>query len=67
MAVQGKFGLGDSVECCDQKGKVIAVGLINYCSEDLSRIRGRKTGEIAGILGYKDDDEVMHRDNLVLM
>lgn len=67
LAVQGKFGLGDSVECCDQEGRVIAVGLINYGSEDLNRIRGRKSGEIAGILGYKDDDEVMHRDNLVLM
>lgn len=67
LDVHGTFGLGDSVECCDQEGKVIAVGLINYPSSDMKKIRGRKTGEIVGILGYKDNDEVMHRDNLVLL
>lgn len=66
LEVHGPFGLGDSVECCDQDGRVIAVGLINYGSAEVEQIRGRKTGEIAAILGYKDSDEVMHRDNLVL-
>ncbi len=67
LEVHGGFGLGDSVECCDQEGKVIAVGLINYTSEDVSRIKGQKTENIFDILGYKDSDEVMHRDNLVVL
>jgi len=66
LDVQGTFGAGDAVECSDQDGKIIAVGLINYSSSDVGKIKGRKTGEIAAIIGFKDDDEVMHRDNLVL-
>ncbi len=66
LHVHGVFGLGESVECCNEDGEVIAVGLINYSSTDVEKIRGHKTGEIATILGYKDHDEVMHRDNLVL-
>lgn len=67
LEVHGGFELGDAVECCDQKGRVIAVGLINYGAADVKRIRGRKTQEIAEILGFKDNDEVMHRDNLVVL
>lgn len=66
LEVHGSFGPGDAVECSDQEGRVIAVGLINYGSMDVAKIKGRKTAEIASVLGYKDDDEVMHRDNLVL-
>lgn len=66
LEVHGTFGLGDAVECTDQDGRVIAVGLINYSSGDVVKIKGRKTAEIAEIIGFKDDDEVMHRDNLVL-
>ncbi|SHO46925.1 glutamate 5-kinase [Desulfopila aestuarii] len=66
LEVHGTFGAGDAVECSDQTGCVIAVGLINYSSSDVGKIKGRKTGEIAAIIGFKDDDEVMHRDNLVL-
>jgi len=66
LHVQGTFSPGDAVNCVDCNGRVIAVGLINYSSGDVDRIKGRKTSEIAQILGFKDDDEVMHRDNLVL-
>lgn len=66
LAVAGDFGCGDAVTCADQAGRVIAVGLINYGSMEVARLKGCKTGEIAEILGYKDDDEIMHRDNLVL-
>lgn len=66
LAVEGLFGPGDAVECLDQNQRLIAVGLINYRSSDVEKIRGRKTTEIEGLLGFKDDDEVMHRDNLVL-
>lgn len=66
VSVEGRFGCGDAVECVDQQGNVIAVGLMNYPADEVARIAGRKTHEIAQILGYKDDDEIMHRDNLVL-
>jgi len=66
LEVHGTFGAGDAVECSDQDGRIIAVGLINYSSDDVSKIKGRKTQEIAAFIGFKDDDEVMHRDNLVL-
>ena len=45
----------------------MARGLTNYSASDLRLIGGRKTGEIKGILGRKDYDEAVHRDNLVLL
>jgi glutamate 5-kinase len=66
-AIRGSFPVGAPVQCLDLEGTVVAAGLSNYGSGDLERIRGRKTREIAGILGRKDHDEVIHRDNLVLM
>jgi glutamate 5-kinase len=65
--VRGKFGIGAPVHCLDGQGNAVAAGLTNYASVDIERIAGAKSGEIAGILGYKDSDEVIHRDNLVLL
>ena len=42
------------------------MGLVNYSSSDIEKIRGHKTSEIEGILGYKYHDEIIHRDNLVV-
>ncbi len=67
VAVQGSFGVGASVHCLDKDGTVIAAGLCNYTSADIERIKGKKTLEVEGILGFKDSDEVIHRDNLVVM
>ncbi|MFH7320303.1 glutamate 5-kinase [Desulfurivibrio sp. D14AmB] len=67
VEVRGAFGVGDPVHCLDQEGKVLAAGLVAYDSEALRSIRGAKTSAIADILGYKDADEVIHRDNLVLI
>lgn len=64
--IEGEFEAGDSVTCEDETGKVFAKGLTNYGSRDIVKIMGKKTGEIAGILGYKDYDEVIHRDNMVV-
>ena len=52
---------------CYEEGKEIGRGLVNYSSKDLRRIMGRKSSEIEEILGYKDFDEVINRDNMVLM
>ncbi|MBI5194515.1 MAG: glutamate 5-kinase [Nitrospirae bacterium] len=66
-AVAGEFEAGDAVSCEDEGGKVFAKGLTNYNSRELIRIIGKKTSEIPAILGYKDYDEVIHRDNLVIV
>lgn len=67
VEVKGKFVVGDAVRCVDRQGAGLAVGLVNYTAEEIKRIRGRKTTEIAATLGYCDSDEVIHRDNLVLL
>jgi len=66
-AVQGDFEAGDCVACADRAGKEFAKGLANYSSEAVARIKGLKTSEIQKTLGYKDYDEVIHRDNLVIL
>ena len=61
------FGVGAAVRIVGIDGKKIARGLVNYSSEDILRIKGRKSQEIQAILGRKDFDEVVHRDNLVML
>jgi glutamate 5-kinase len=63
---RGKFSLGDSVVLISESGKQIAVGMVNYPAYDIKKIMGIKTSEIEPRLGFKYDDEVIHRDNLVL-
>jgi len=65
--VVGDFKGGDKVSIVTLAGVEIARGLTNYPAEDLRRIKGLKTGAIHEILGHKDYDEVVHRDNLVLI
>ena len=66
LEVRGQFGMGAPVHCVDSEGGLIAAGLSNYAAADIIRILGKKTSEIAVILGHKDHDEIIHRDNLVL-
>jgi glutamate 5-kinase len=65
-AVRGEFRLGDSVVLLNQAGKELAVGMVNYDASEIRKIMGLKTSQIEETLGYKHDDEVIHRDNLVL-
>jgi glutamate 5-kinase len=67
VAVEGNFGRGDLVSCCDPRKKECARGLVNYDSHELSKIMQRKTSQIEQVLGYKYTDEVIHRDNLVVL
>jgi len=67
VAITGKFGVGDAVHCQNQHGDNVAVGLINYSSIDIQKIRGYHSREIESILGYCDSKEVIHRDNIVLL
>ena len=64
--VSGEFRRGEVVACVDQQGREIARGLINYGSEETRRIMGQPSHRIEGILGYIDEEELIHRDNLVL-
>ena len=66
-AVQGTFKRGDLVSCLDMKGNEIARGLINYGAEDAEKIAGKSSNEFETLLGYADEDELIHRDNLVLI
>ncbi len=65
--VRGNFEAGDAVEISDSKGIPVARALVNYNSLDLRRIKGRRSQEIESILGHKDYDVVVHRNNLVLL
>ena len=66
-SVKGNFETGDSVSITDEKGEEFARGLSNYTSEEIQKIKGLKSSEIKKALGYKDYDEVIHRDNLVVL
>ncbi|MDX1810682.1 MAG: glutamate 5-kinase [Gammaproteobacteria bacterium] len=63
----GHFKRGEAVACIDETGQQIAVGLINYSSEETRRIIGKPSSQISGILGYVDEPELIHRDNLVIL
>lgn len=65
--VQGDFPMGALVNIRDMQGELVARGLTEYAGADLRRIQGRRTNEIRPILGRKDYDEAVHRDNMVLM
>jgi glutamate 5-kinase len=66
-AVYGHFARGEVVACVDRGGREIARGLVNYDAQDAIRIKGRPSIEFESILGYVDDEEMIHRDNLVLL
>lgn len=65
-AVSGKFQRGDMIACVDERGTEIARGLANYSAEETARIKGQASDKIEAILGYIDEPELIHRDNMVL-
>jgi len=67
VSVSGDFEIGDAVYCADSEEKRIAKGIVNYSSSEIEKIKGRKTSEIEKVLGYRYSDEVIHRDNLVVL
>jgi glutamate 5-kinase len=66
-AVEGRFAAGDAVEICREDGTAIARGLIHYSHEEIERIKGLRSADIEKALGYKYCDEVIHRDDLVVI
>ncbi len=65
--IQGNFQRGEVVSCLNQAGEEIARGLVNYNSNESQQIKGRSSEKIESILGYIDEAELIHRDNLVLL
>ncbi len=65
--IRGSFGAGECVRCVDDSGREFARGLVNYSSQELQKIKGSHSGKIESILGYKAYDEIIHRDDLVLL
>ncbi|HEX7229847.1 MAG TPA: glutamate 5-kinase [Candidatus Binatia bacterium] len=65
--IRGTFGVGDCVRCVDLNGQEFARGLVNYSAQELNQIKGLHTSKIEKILGYKDYDEIIHRDDLVVL
>ena len=66
-AVEGEFSRGEVVACFDPSGAEVARGLVNYDAGETRRIMGQHSDRIADLLGYVDEPELIHRDNLVLM
>ncbi len=68
VAVDGVFQRGDLVSCVeDQGGREVARGLVNYSVEESELIKGLASSGIEAVLGYRDEPELIHRDNLVLL
>jgi glutamate 5-kinase len=67
IGVEGSFERGDVVACLDPQGQTVARGLVNYSSAETARILRQPSSEIASILGYVDEAELIHRDNLILL
>ncbi|MEH6591302.1 MAG: glutamate 5-kinase [Halioglobus sp.] len=66
-SVAGEFSRGDMVSCVDSSGREVARGLVNYDAAETRSIVGCASAEIESLLGYQGDDELIHRDNLVLL
>jgi glutamate 5-kinase len=65
--VQGQFARGEVVACVDIRGQEIARGLVNYSSSETQIIKGQPSQKIEALIGYVDEPELIHRDNLVLI
>ena len=65
--VDGGFQRGELVSCVNDNGREIARGLVNYNAEETRQIKGVASDKIEETLGYVDEPELIHRDNLVLL
>ena len=66
VEVEGDFDLGDAVNCVGRDGTILAKGLVNFSSDEIRKIKGFKSSHFYQVLGHKDYDEVIHRDNLAI-
>ncbi len=66
-SVDGRFGAGEAVRVVDEAGAEFARGLCAFDADEIEKIAGRRSGEVAALVGYAAADEVIHRDDLVLL
>ncbi|WP_111498189.1 glutamate 5-kinase [Marinobacter bohaiensis] len=66
-SISGQFRRGEMVSCVDEAGREVARGLVNYDADEARAIAGRSSDRITEVLGYVSDEEVIHRDNLVIV
>ena len=66
VGVQNDFGVGSPVEFQNQRNESLGIGLVNYSSADIEKIKGLRSNHIKQVLGHKSYDEVIHRDNLAI-
>jgi glutamate 5-kinase len=64
--VEGGFSRGEMVACLRPDGREVARGLVNYGAQEAGLIKGHASGRIESVLGYIDEPELIHRDNLVI-
>lgn len=67
VEVAGHFGRGDVITCIDEHGRAVARGMTNYASSEARRIIRKPSSDILSILGFVEEPELIHRDNLVLL
>jgi glutamate 5-kinase len=67
VEVQGDFGIGARVDLLDSGGEAFAVGLVSYPASGIQRMKGRQSEEFLDVLGYKYVEEIVHREDLVLL
>ncbi len=67
VRVEGRFDAGEVIHCVDTSGMEFARGVVNYSSAEIERLKGLRTDRIEEVLGYKVYDEIIHRDNLVVL
>lgn len=65
--IEGNFSRGEVVACFDDRQREVARGLVNYSAEEAGKIVGQSSDQIEAILGYVDEPELIHRDNMVLL
>jgi len=65
--VDGRFGAGDPVRVVDEAGSEFARGLVAFDADEIEKIAGKRSSDVATLLGYAAADEVIHRDDLVLL
>jgi len=66
MQVSGEFSRGEVVACTDEAGNEIARGLVNYDCSEVKKLKGKSSDKIEQLLGYVGEEEIIHRDNLIL-
>ena len=67
VGVEGEFERGDVVDCLGPDGKAVARGLVNYGASDTRRIMRKASSDIESLLGFVEEQELIHRDNLILL